>query len=158
MLPRRVFSVLMVLILFSLHSSCTMITKMIAEEPKVSLQNVEISSISWNAIKTILVAEVENPNKFDLGLKNLVFDVSVDGVDVGDGSYGEAFSVPAGEKGTIKIPFNIDSKSALKIAQKFLSGGQNLTARVKGKMVFTTKIGDYEIDFDETKPLVNKKM
>ena len=97
------------LVLAAALSSCTMVVKFVAEEPKVELKSVGFTKLSLSEVKLNFEAEVENPNKFELGLDRMEYDVLLSESRIGSGTFTEGFKVAAESRGVLKVPFSLDS-------------------------------------------------
>ena len=145
------------ILIFLLQSSCSMVAKWFAEEPKVTLQNVTVHKLSFAGLETKLTAAIENPNSFALTMENLYFDVQVNDNKVGQGKFSQQFSVPAQDSRELTIPINFDGSATLSLVQEYLKNPADLNARVIGTITFSTPIGSYDVAFDEEKAIVNNK-
>lgn len=150
-------ALLLVWALFSL-GGCSMISKVIAEKPKLELKSIEVSKVSWTAIEMKIKVSITNPNSFAVGLRKLNYRVLLEEEEVGKGNYTEEFTVPAKEEKTLAIPFSLDGATTLKLAKNFLTGkSEQLKARILGLSEISTPVGSFEVAFDETKDIVSNK-
>ena len=147
---------LLVLVLAMSLSGCSMVSKWMADEPKVHLKRVVVQHMSMNKVSLAFEAEVENPNSFELGLDRIDYDVLLRSKTIGRGEFEGKFRVPGKSTKTLQVPFNLDTKSALKVAQQMLLRGGPLMVQVRGSVVFSTPLGSFTSVFDEQKELLKK--
>ena len=136
---------------------CSMLAKMVADKPKVTLKAISFSELSLSKVELSFIAEVENPNSFELGLDEINYEVFMLNKVIGKGIFKEEFRVAAGQKASLEVPFSLDTKAALEVAKSYFSQGEGLKARIEGTMDFVTPVGNYSQSFNETKTLLKKR-
>ncbi|SMF50103.1 LEA type 2 family protein [Pseudobacteriovorax antillogorgiicola] len=135
-------------------SSCSMLAKFVAEQPKVELSSISFSHLSLSRVELAFEVLVENPNSFELGLNRVDYEVFVSEQKIGKGHYQEAFRVAAKSKASLRIPFTLDTQAAISVAKEYFQRGGKLEARVKGQSEFSTPVGTFNSPFEASKAIV----
>ncbi len=121
--------------------------------PKVTLSEIEVKHVSMVALSLEIAIKVDNPNDFDLKLKNLKYDMVASEVKLADGTYREEITIPASGNTIVKLPVAVDPNHAIKLIKHLLQNGKEIIATVNAEADFATPFGDTEVSFEETKPL-----
>jgi len=126
------------------------------EEPTIILKEIHVQQISLTDASIVFVAEIQNPNSYELRLKSLDYTVHLSGREAGDGSLQKEISVPASSSTPIEIPVSARFGGLGGIARTYISG-QELPYRLEGKALVKAGLFDRTFPFSRTGTLSRKK-
>jgi len=126
------------------------------EEPTITLKEIHVRQISLTDASIVFVAEIQNPNSYDLRLKSLDYTVHLSGREAGDGSLQKEIPVPASASATVEIPVSARFGGLGGIARTYISG-QELPYRLEGKALVKAGLFDRTFPFSRTGTLSRKK-
>ena len=126
------------------------------EEPTITLKEIHVRQISLTDASIVFVAEIQNPNGYELRLKSLDYTVHLDGREAGGGSLQKEISVPASSSAPVEIPITARFGSLGGIAKLYLTG-QELPYRIEGKALVKAGLFDRTFPFSRTGNLSTKK-
>ena len=126
------------------------------EEPTIILKEIHVRQISLTDASIVFVAEIQNPNSYDLRLKSLDYTVLLSGQEAGDGSLQKEIPVPASASATVEIPVSARFGGLGGIARTYNSG-QELPYRLEGKALVKAGLFDRTFPFSRTGTLSRKK-
>lgn len=126
------------------------------EEPTITLKEIHVQQISLTDASLVFVAEIQNPNGYELRLKSLDYTVHLSGREAGDGSLQKEVSVPASSSTPIEIPVSARFGGLGGIARTYISG-QELPYRLEGKALVKAGLFDRTFPFSRTGTLSRKK-
>lgn len=126
------------------------------EEPTITLKEIHVQQISLTDASLVFVAEIQNPNDYELRLKSLDYTVHLSGREAGDGSLQKEVSVPASSSTPIEIPVSARFGGLGGIARTYISG-QELPYRLEGKALVKAGLFDRTFPFSRTGTLSRKK-
>ena len=126
------------------------------EEPTIILKEIHVRQISLTDASIVFVAEIQNPNSYELRLKSLDYTVHLSGREAGDGSLQKEISVPASSSTPIEIPVSARFGGLGGIARTYISG-QELPYRLEGKALVKAGLFDRTFPFSRTGTLSRKK-
>ena len=126
------------------------------EEPTIILKEIHVQQISLTDATLVFVAEIQNPNSYELRLKSLDYTVHLSGREAGDGSLQKEVSVPASSSTPIEIPVSARFGGLGGIARTYISG-QELPYRLEGKALVKAGLFDRTFPFSRTGTLSRKK-
>ena len=126
------------------------------EEPTITLKEIHVQQISLTDASLVFVAEIQNPNSYELRLKSLDYTVHLSGREAGDGSLQKEVSVPASSSTPIEIPVSARFGGLGGIARTYISG-QELPYRLEGKALVKAGLFDRTFPFSRTGTLSRKK-
>jgi len=131
-------------------------TGLFFEEPTITLKEIHVRQISLTDASLVFVAEIQNPNGYELRLKSLDYTVHLDGREAGGGSLQKEISVPASSSAPVEIPITARFGSLGGIAKMYISG-QELPYRIVGKALVKAGLFDRTFPFSRTGTLSTKK-
>ena len=77
---------------------CTLLlagcTGLFFDEPTITLKEIHVRQLSLTDASLVFVAEIQNPNSYDLRLKSLDYTVHLSGQETGGGSLQKEISSP----------------------------------------------------------------
>jgi len=126
------------------------------EEPVITLKEIHVQQISLTDASLMFVAEIQNPNGYDLRLKSLSYTVYLNDRETGSGSLQKEISVPASSVGQVEIPVSARFGSLGDIAKMYFTG-QELPYRIEGKALVKAGLFDRNFPFSRTGTLSSKK-
>ncbi len=129
---------------------------LIFEEPTITLREIHVRQISLSDASLVFVAEIQNPNRYDLRLKSLNYTVYLNERETGSGSLQKEITVPASSSTPVEIPVSARFGSLGEIAKMYISGGE-LSYRIEGKALVKAGLFDRNFPFSRTGTLSSKK-
>ena len=126
------------------------------EEPTIILKEIHVRQISLTDASIVFVAEIQNPNSYDLRLKSLDYTVQLSGHEAGDGSLQKEIPVPASSSVTVEIPVSARFGGLGGIARMYISG-QEIPYRLEGNALVKAGLFDRTFPFSRTGNLSRKK-
>lgn len=126
------------------------------EEPTIILKEIHVRQISLTDASIVFVAEIQNPNSYDLRLKSLDYTVHLSGHEAGDGSLQKEIPVPASASATVEIPVSARFGGLGGIARMYISG-QEIPYRLEGNALVKAGLFDRTFPFSRTGNLSRKK-
>lgn len=138
-----------------LLSGCTTLLQTIAEKPETSLKDVKVTKIGLSALDLDIVLDIHNPNRFQLALLELNYEIVALDMLIGEGRFGEGFHIPAGESRELTIPLSVQPRAALNLARHLLNSQSDVLAELKGGLRFDTPLGPFRVALKEEKIISN---
>jgi LEA14-like dessication related protein len=139
---------------------CTLLlagcTGLFFDEPTVTLKEIHVRQLSLTDASLVFVAEIQNPNSYDLRLKSLDYTVHLSGQETGGGSLQKEIIVPASSSTPIEIPVSARFGGLGGIARMYISG-QELPYRIEGNALVKAGLFDRTFPFSHTGTLSTKK-
>jgi LEA14-like dessication related protein len=126
------------------------------EEPTITLKEIHVRQISLTDASLVFVAEIHNPNSYELRLKSLDYTLHLSGSEAGGGSLQKQFSVPASSSVPVEIPISAHFSGLSGFARMYLSG-QELPYRLEGQALVKAGLFDRTFPFSRTGTLSRKK-
>ena len=126
------------------------------EEPVITLKEVHVQQLSLSDASLILVAEIQNPNRYELRLKSLNYVVHLNNREAGSGFLQKEISVPAASAVPVEIPVSARFGSLGDIARMYFTG-QDLSYRIEGKALVKAGLFDRNFPFSHSGNLSAKK-
>ena len=77
------------------------------QEPRVSLNSVNIASVSLSGVNLVAIVDVENPNSFSIPMPNIEWELLVNNVSFLNGTVENVQSIMGRGKTTFNIPVNV---------------------------------------------------
>ena len=126
------------------------------DEPTITLKEIHVRQLSLTDASLVFVAEIQNPNSYELRLKSLDYTIHLDGRETGGGSLQKEISVPASSSAPVEIPVSARFGSLSAVAKMYISG-QELPYRIEGKALVKAGLFDRTFPFSRTGTLSTKK-
>jgi LEA14-like dessication related protein len=98
----------MVLLAAVCLSACATVSEGLIDSPNVSLRKVQIVGLGFKSQTVLLSFDIANPNPFPLPIRNVGFDVRLDGQRFASGATQSNFTVPANGKSSFAISVDLD--------------------------------------------------
>jgi LEA14-like dessication related protein len=139
---------------------CTLLlagcTGLFFDEPTITLKEIHVRQLSLTDASLVFVAEIQNPNRYELRLKSLDYTVHLNDRETGGGSLQKEISVPASSSAPVEIPVTARFGSLGEVAKMYISG-QELPYRIEGKALVKAGLFDRTFPFSRTGTLSTKK-
>jgi LEA14-like dessication related protein len=126
------------------------------EEPVITLKEIHVQQLSLTDASLVFVAEIQNPNGYELRLKSLDYTVHLGGREAGGGSLEKEVAVPASSSAPVEIPVTARFGSLGGVVKLYLTG-RELPYRIEGKALVKAGIFDRTFPFSRTGVLSPKK-
>ncbi len=126
------------------------------EEPVITLKEIHVQQLSLTDASLVFVAEIRNPNGYELRLKSLDYTVHLNNRETGGGSLQKEISVPASSSAPVEIPVTARFGSLGGVAKMYLSG-RELPYRIEGKALVKAGLFDRTFPFSRTGVISPKK-
>jgi len=126
------------------------------EEPVITLKEIHVQQLSLTDASLVFVAEIRNPNGYELRLKSLDYTVHLGGREAGGGSLEKEVTVPASSSAPVEIPVTARFGSLGGVVKLYLSG-RELPYRIEGKALVKAGLFDRTFPFSRTGTLSPKK-
>ena len=81
--------------------------KGVAEPPGVSVQDVSFERFTWQGGEALFTLNLSNPNSFPLPLTGVDYALSLNGVEVGNGSREQSLQIPARQSRMVQFPLRL---------------------------------------------------
>lgn len=121
------------------------------KKPEITLQKIEVSSVSLKEITVNLTADIYNPNLMDFEIEKFLYKIKIEGSELVDGELKDRVKVNA--KGnapfTVSARIGIEKPDFWNTALKVLTGDK-VNYQIKGSISLNTSIGKKNINIDNT--------
>jgi len=128
------------------------------KKPEITLQKIEVSSVSLKEITVNLTADIYNPNLIDFEIEKFLYKIKIEGSELIDGELKDRVKVNA--KGnapfTVSARIGIDRPDFWNTALKVVNGDK-VNYQIKGSISLNTSIGKKNINIDNTGEYMLKK-
>jgi len=128
------------------------------KKPEITLQKIEISSITLKEIGVNLTADISNPNLIDVEIEKFLYKITIEGNEMVSGELKEKVKIKSNESAPFIVSAKIDIGSpdlwntALKVVN-----GDKVNYQIKGSISLNTSIGKKNINIDNTGEYMLKK-
>lgn len=122
------------------------------QRPDLSLSGLRVERLDAAGARVVAEIAVGNPNAFALALDGLDYALAVGGRDWASGRTATDLAVPAGGRGTIALPLELDFAAIGSTAYGLLSGGGDAAYRLRGELaggIGERDLGRFDLSFDE---------
>jgi LEA14-like dessication related protein len=126
------------------------------EEPVITLKEIHVRQLSLTDASLVFVAEIQNPNGYDLRLKSLDYAVHLNGKEAGGGFLEKEVSVPASSSTPVEIPLTARFGSLGGVVKLYLTG-QEMSYKIEGKALVKAGLFDRTFPFSRTGALSPKQ-
>lgn len=141
---------LLFLMFLLLTNSCVYFKALVngVEEPKVEITAVEITKASFTSINVNIDLALENPNDFDITLKNLRYQASYKKLKLASGQREEAIVLKANSESKLSLGLKISPSVLLFGAGEILDKG-GAEVHLNAKAIFETPLKDVEYEYSK---------
>jgi LEA14-like dessication related protein len=119
--------------------------------PDIKIKDVKVKNLSFTSADLVALIEVNNPNNFNIGVKNFNYRLNVNQQNWGQGKINKSSNIPKKGKGIIEVPVKLNLLSAGKSAYNALVNKVPVEYQLTGKAELNTEIEllrDYNMPFD----------
>lgn len=119
--------------------------------PDIKLKDIKVKNLSFTTADLVAQVEVGNPNDFDLGVKDMDYQIDINKTNWGRGKITQASSIPKKSKGIVEIPLKLDLMSMGTAALSLLRNKAPLDYQIKGNATIDTGLElmkDYKLPLD----------
>lgn len=106
--------------------------------PGIKLKGVKIKNLSFTSADLVAQVEVDNPNDFDMAVRNFNYQLNINQVQWGQGEISKSNNIPGKGKGVIDIPVKLNLLSIGSAASSLLKKGSSLEYQLKGNATLDT--------------------
>lgn len=139
-------------------SGCATLKEMIGlgfQNPKVTLQAVEVGKVTMSTMHLKVRIKVDNPNSEPLIFTDLYYRIYLIDAEVASGHFRERGEVPAKKSSEIVLPIEVDLPEVLDVMKKVLADGEELVASIRAMANFETRFGTLNMSFEDSRKLAN---
>lgn len=126
------------------------------EEPVITLKEIHVRQLTLNDASLVFVAEIRNPNGYELRLKSLDYTVHLGGREAGSGLLEREVAVPASSSAPVEIPVTARFGSLGGVVKLYVAG-RELPYRIEGKALVKAGLFDRTFPFSRTGTLSPSK-
>lgn len=128
------------------------------KKPEITLQKIEVSSVSLKEITVNLTADIYNPNLIDFEIEKFLYKIKIEGSELVDGELKERVKVKANGNAPFSVSarIGIDMPDFWNTALKVVNGDK-VNYQIKGSISLNTSVGGKNINIDKTGEYVLKR-
>jgi len=119
------------------------------EKPTFALKEVAVTRISLGEIYFLFGIEVQNPNRFDLKLREFEYKAYIEDQEVGGGRLEKEVLIAPSSSTLVQIPLQSDF-GKLGNSLGLVLTGKNLKYKIEGAAVIKTRLGTSTFPFSKT--------
>ena len=131
--------IFLLLLMAALLSSCANI-----KAPISQFNKYEIKNIGFTKADLIFSFDVENPNDIPIGIRDIAYQLALDGSNVVTGT-NEGFTLYPKEKKIVSFPVEVAYNKligqAMNIAKKFIMRNGNIKYKIDGELSVVDNVG-----------------
>lgn len=128
--------IVMILGVITLLSACSSSgIKGMVERPDVSIQKVEMGNLSLSGGSAKFLVKINNPNRFPIPLSGFDYGLSLNGIEVANGTREQKVMIGAGEAKIVAVPLLFSFSNMLHLLPNILSS-RNLKYDLAGSIHF----------------------
>jgi LEA14-like dessication related protein len=140
----RIARLLLPLIPLALASQSCALLSGLFQRPTVSLQRVDVTSLSFTGIGANFVMKVDNPNAIGIDLARLGYQLTIEGKQLAAGQGNQAANIPANGSGLVTLPVAINFSDFVQSVEALLRK-DNVNYSIAMSPGFNTPIGIIDI-------------
>ena len=103
-------------------SGCAFLKSRYAQAPEINLHNIYLQDIQALSATMIIVLDVKNPNKMDLHVNEVSYEVQLNDQAFAKSKIDKETIIPAGETKAVEIPLPVNYLKAMQGMGQILSG------------------------------------
>jgi LEA14-like dessication related protein len=128
------------------------------KKPEITLQKIEISSITLKEIGVNLTADISNPNLIDVEIEKFLYKIMIEGNEMVSGELKDRVKVKSNGSATFVVSAKIDigNPDLWNTAIKAVNGNK-INYKIEGEISLNTSIGKKNINIDKTGEYMLKK-
>jgi LEA14-like dessication related protein len=112
------------------------------------MQKVRVVSLNLASADIVADIEIDNPNAFDLGLRNFNYKLDINQQTWGQGTGSSPKSIPQKSTGTIQVPLTLNLLTMGQSVYQLLNGDQRMSYQLSGDITIDTGLNflrDYKM-------------
>jgi LEA14-like dessication related protein len=110
----------------------------VPKTPGIKLKGVKIKNLSFTSADLVAQVEVDNPNDFDMAVRDFNYQLNINQVQWGQGEISKSNNIPGKGKGVIEIPVKLNLLSIGSAASSLLKKGSPLEYQLTGNATLDT--------------------
>jgi len=138
----RRFAVVTTVAFACLTAACASLGRASFKEPIVTLRDARITGLGISGGSVDILLDVYNPNSFRLDGTRLTYNVLIDSVTLGTGSYDARFTVEKGDTTQLKFPLTFTYAGVGAAGRQLIQTG-SVNYIVRGDVSVSTPIGQF---------------
>ena len=95
--------------------------KGVVERPKVSIQKVEMGKLSLSGGSAKFLIKIKNPNRFPIPLSGFDYGLSLNGIEVANGTREQKVTIGGGESKVVAVPLVFSFSNMLNLLPNLIS-------------------------------------
>jgi LEA14-like dessication related protein len=119
------------------------------EKPTFTLKEVVVKRISFGEINFLFGIEVQNPNSFDLKLREFEYKAYIEDQEVGNGRLEKEVLIAKSSSTLVQVPLRSDLRR-MGNSLGLVLAGKDLRYKIEGAAVIKTRLGTSTIPFSKT--------
>ncbi len=112
-------------------------------KPEIKRISYSWGNVNESTTEILVKVDVYNPNPFPIPLKDVVMDLYMNGIKMGEGHAIKA-GIPANSESTIVIAIYLDNNKIPKWWVSHIKNGEKTTIDIKGYLVFDLKVFEFK--------------
>jgi LEA14-like dessication related protein len=108
--------------------------------PVLSFRGITVKNISLSRIDLEFGLDVENPNGFNLGIRDLDYSLTVNNTPWTQGKVSESPELSAGRKTTIPVTVSINTPALVKDLTTLITQGMDVTYDLRGNLALSSNL------------------
>jgi LEA14-like dessication related protein len=108
--------------------------------PDIKFKGLSVKNISFTSAELVARIEVNNPNDFDMGVRNLNYQLNINQENWGQGKITKNINIPRKGKGTIDFPLELNFLQAGRSAYDIVVNKKPVAYQLKGNAMINTTL------------------
>ncbi|MEK2688125.1 LEA type 2 family protein [Bdellovibrio sp. GT3] len=125
-------------------SGCSYFKDRYGQKPEIDLANIYFQNTTPLSTTMVFVLSVKNPNKIDLKVEELTYEVQLDQKEFAKATTDKLITIPAGQTSQVELPLPVSFLKAIDGITKVLSG-QDVGYEILGE----AKVSGIRLPFNE---------
>lgn len=138
-----------VVILTALIAACATLGHAGFKQPIVGFKDVRVNGLGLSGGSLDVVLNVYNPNGFRLDATKLTYNLLVDTIPLGSGTYDSQFTVQSNDSAQVHLPLTFTWAGVGYAVQQAMNTG-TVPYRVRGDLIVGSPVGNFTIPYDRT--------
>ncbi|WP_413584746.1 LEA type 2 family protein [Bdellovibrio sp. HCB274] len=123
---------------------CSFFKDRYGQKPEIDLANIYFQNTTPLSTTMVFVLNVKNPNKIDLNVEELTYEVQLDQKEFAKARADKQMKIPAGQSAQVELPLPVNFLKAIDGITKVLAG-QDVGYEIIGE----AKISGFKLPFNE---------
>ena len=125
----------------------------VVKAPKISASKLSVKNLSFTKADLELVLDIDNPNAFGVSLKDLNYNVNINGLNTISGTTSSEINISEKGKNTVKVPVSFNLLQLGRSAYNLLKSDQPLEYSLSGSSNIGATLPFFDVstyDFDRS--------